>query len=303
MRLAAVDMGTNSSRLLIVDYIDGDFKILKRRLITTRLGEGVDQTGLLSRDAISRAIRAIKQFKMEIETIGGVKKLEMVGTSALRDVTNAGKLVKLIAEETGYELEIVNGQEEARLTYGGVLLDFPGQKILIIDIGGGSTEFIWDRKGKGCCKSLDIGAVRMTERFISDFKRPLSKLDYENLSTEVYRLLKKWLDNSFDNRPAVGVGGTITTLAAMDLKLEKYDRTKIHSYVLKYKQVNKLLERLSGLGINARKKLTGLQPERADVIVAGTIILEQIMKFIGLKQIIVSEYDILFGIIREGIIS
>lgn len=301
MKLAAIDMGTNSSRLLMVSCSKGKIRVLKRKLITTRLGEGVDQFGMLKQKAIKRAIKAVKQFKSEIKKIGDIQKIEMVGTSALRDVGNAVELVELIEKETGYNLEIIDGQEEAYLTYCGVRLDCCEQKPLVIDIGGGSTEFIWEEDDKTYFKSLNIGAVRMTERFISDPESPFLTSEYENLASEIYKLLDRELSTSFNDRLVIGVGGTITTLAAMDLKLEQYNRNKIHGHILKTKQIKNLLHKIGRLKLKERKEVRGLQPERADIIIVGTVILEMIVKYMNLDKIAVSEFDLLFGLIYRNI--
>lgn len=296
MKAAAIDMGTNSARLLIAEYIEGKYKVSDRGLITTRLGEGVDKSGFLQEKAISRGVKAVKKFKNKIDS-EKVKEVAVIGTSALRDVDNADIYSDLLKKETGYKLKIVSGSEEARLIYQGVSLDFKTDNLLIIDIGGGSTEFIW-QDSKVNYKSLNIGAVRMTERYITDSDRPLQESKYKQIYNKISEELNK-LNIGTAQPQAAGVGGTITTLGAIDQKLTKYDSNKIHGYRLKLAVVKQILNELKNKTLAERKDIAGLQPERADIITAGTIILAIIMEKFKLDEITVSENDILFGIARE----
>ncbi|MFW6270096.1 MAG: Ppx/GppA family phosphatase [Bacillota bacterium] len=294
MKAASIDIGTNSSRLLIVDYIDSNYKIISQKLITTRLGTGVDKNKLIKEKAIDRLLKALNKFQQEINKYQ-VKKVKMIGTSALREVKNADSLIELIYNKTGYKLEIIDGLKEAEYTYRGVSIDLPFDNFMIIDIGGGSTEFIWKEEQVNF-ESLNIGAVRMTERFISDPETELNKLEKEQIEQFVAGKLEKRFERK--KLRAVGVGGTITTSGAIDLKLDKYNRKKIHKYTLKFKVVLSLLNKLSQMNIKEREEVTGLNPERADIIVAGISILKQIMEFFGFEEIVISEKDLLFGIIR-----
>jgi exopolyphosphatase / guanosine-5'-triphosphate,3'-diphosphate pyrophosphatase len=298
MKKAAIDIGTNSTRLLIAEIKENEIKEIKRDLIITRLGEGVDQKRSLYMEAIERTSKAIISFKREIENIGGVEKVKLVGTSALRDVNNAEELIEKVRLETGYEIEIVSGIDEARLIYAGISFNL-NSKFIIIDIGGGSTEFIWIEVGKVYFKSLNIGAVRMTERYIKRPLFPLVEDEYYKIFQEVNKKLKKEFGNRDYNFQAIGVGGTITTLGAIDQQLEEYDRLKIHMYSLKYEDIIVLLDKLKNMNYKERKKIKGLQTGRADIIIAGTIILKAIMKWFNFKDILISEQDILYGIIND----
>ncbi len=296
MKAAAIDMGTNSVRLLIVDFINGEYKVIERGLITTRLGEGVDKNGFLKPVAISRTLKAVREFKNKTDR-EKVEEVVVIGTSALRDVDNAEKFSYILEEETGLKLKIIDGSEEARLIYSGVSLDFKTDNLLIIDIGGGSTEFI--RQDSGIYyRSLNIGAVRMTERYITDPARPLKESEYNEIYNKVSEKLDK-LDIISGQVQAAGVGGTITTLGAVDQRLETYDSSKIHGYRLKLSAVKKILTELKIKTLAERKNIAGLQPERADIITAGTIILEVIMEKFRIEKITISEKDILFGIVRQ----
>lgn len=296
MKLGAIDVGTNSCRMLIVDYYQGRYQVLKQGLITTRLGEGVARTGLLKEKAIERALKAIKNFLWEMRK-AGVEKVTLVGTSALRDVKNAGELTARLEQETGNKLKIISGREEARLIYTGVSIDLTGDDFLIIDIGGGSTEFIWQEAKQVVFKSLNIGAVRMTEGYISDPVKPVDNAELKVLKEAVNDKLTQ-LKNNHSFR-AIGLGGTITTLAAIDLEMQEYESVKIHRYKLTRDKVKEILARLSKLYLDERKEIPGLQPERADIIIAGTMILQTIMEKFQLAEITISEHGILYGIIRE----
>ncbi len=299
MRIGAVDMGTNSSRLLIVDYGDKNFNTIKRELITTRIGEGVDKDGCLREGAVERALDAIREFKLIMDNYG-VEKRQAVGTSALREVNNSEEFLARVRAELDEEIKIISGQEEAELTYLGVSLDYPRENLLIIDIGGGSTELITRINGEIKYVSLPLGAVRLTERYISDPNRPMMESDYHKIVSSINdKLVEEAFSIKTGQFTGIGVGGTITTLAAMDLELTEYDRDRIHNHNLSAKKIKSLFESLASLMIDERKKLKGLQAERADIITAGTVILMQVMSKFKLNEISVSEHDLLFGIARR----
>jgi exopolyphosphatase/guanosine-5'-triphosphate,3'-diphosphate pyrophosphatase len=299
VKLASVDIGTNSSRLFIVDYNNKEkFLILKQDLVTTRLGEGVDSHQKLKKTAVKRVLDALKKFKKETEKFK-VDEVMLVGTSALRDVKNSQILVNKINELTNWNLQIINGLKEAQLIYKGVSIDLTFPNYIIIDIGGGSTEFIWQQEDDICYKSLNMGAVRMTERFILNPKAPLLEKEYKLIKNKVVKLLENKMPEEILKVKAVGVGGTITSLAAMSNKMKEYNSKKIHDYRLNLKEINSLLSKLKNNNLKEREQIPGLQAERADIIIAGTIILHTIMSFFDLKEIRVSEKDILWGMIRE----
>ena len=297
MKLAGIDIGTNSTRLLIVEKDEFNFKVLSKKLLTTRLGEGVDKNNYLNENSIKRVISALKKFKKEINKYN-IDNMKIVGTSALRDVNNSDELINLAQDKLGFDIDIVSGLEEARLTYKGVKTDLPYNKFMIIDIGGGSTEFIW-RQDDFHFKSLNIGAVRMTERYIGDAKGKVYKKECKKIEDKTKQLLERNLKNNMKEIQAVGVGGTITTVGAVDLKLEKYISKKIHHYKIKSEDINEISNKFKNVSYKKKKKISGLQPERADIIIAGTIILQKIMEFFDFKNIMISENDILLGMIAE----
>ncbi len=300
MRIAAIDVGTNSTRLLIVDYKKGKYNVLKRKLITTRLGEGVDQNHNLTNEAISRGIDALKDFDELIKKYEVVE-TKAVGTSALRDVRNSQEFLHKVENDFSFNLEVISGKKEAQYIYQGVKSDFKEKDFLTIDIGGGSTEFIWQKNNSIIEESLNIGAVRLTERYISNPESILSNSEYKDIKEEIVKVINNSPINNIKTSKIVGVGGTITTLGAMDLELIKYQSKKIHLYSLKKANVNKILDKLVTSKLKERKKLKGLNPERADIITAGTIILKIIMDEFDFSIITISERDILFGLINEVI--
>jgi len=302
LRAAAVDIGTNSCRLLIAESdkkSDKSFDILCRNLEITRLGEGVDQNKSLKEKAVNRVFNVLKKYK-EIADKFKVDSIRVVGTSALRDVKNSHLLAEKISD-LGLELEIISGEKEAELNYLGAVSNLEDD-FLLIDIGGGSTEFIWSDSSEINFKSLDIGCVRMTEKFISNPEKKISSAEINKIKNYVNDLLLKELklNKKFKVK---GVGGTITTLAAVKLKLEVYDSSKIENLKLKYSELEKTMDRLTELNLEARKKVKGLQPKRADIIVSGLIILLTIMKYINSKQLYVSDHDLLYGLLKEELFN
>ncbi|MGM0409803.1 MAG: Ppx/GppA phosphatase family protein [Bacillota bacterium] len=300
MRIAAIDVGTNSTRLLIIDYKNEKFKVLKRELITTRLGEGVDQNHILTNKAIKRGLDALKYFD-ELITKYEVVETRVVGTSALRDVKNSQDFLDKIEKNLSFNLEIISGKKEAKYIYQGVRSDFKEKDFLTLDIGGGSTEFIWQKNNNIIEESLDIGAVRLTERNVLNPESSLTNSEYSAIKKDILKVIKNSKINDIISSKIVGVGGTITTLGAMDLKLSEYQSEKIHLYSLQKVNVDKLLNKLINSTLKERKKMNGLNPKRADIIIAGAIILKVIMDEFNFSEIIISERDILFGLINEVI--
>ena len=291
-RAAAIDIGTNSTRLLIGELdTAGKITPLASKLQITRLGAKVDQTGYLSQQAIQRTVEALAEYKSLLEKYQ-VTEVRVVATSAARDVNNQSDFINRVKERTGLKVEIITGAEEARLSYLGVIKSLPellSTDNLVLDIGGGSTEFIFGSPQMIEDKfSLNVGAVRMTEQ--SEVISERKKLIMESLLPQLRKLKGKV-------KTLFGVGGTITTLAAIDQGLVTYDPQKVHGYLLKLTTIERILSDLAAKTTEERKEVVGLQPERADIIVAGVQILLLIMEVLGLTEIIVSEADILEGII------
>jgi len=300
LRAAAVDIGTNSCRLLIAEKkTDESFDILNRKLEITRLGEGVDQNKILKKRAVNRVFKVLKKYKAIIDEFQ-VDRVRIVGTSALRDVENSYLLTEKI-KDLGLKLEIISGEKEAKLNYLGAVSNLE-DNFLLVDIGGGSTEFIWSNSSEINFKSLDVGCVRMTEKFIADPNEKISLAEINEIQSYVDNSLSKELE--LDKKFKVkGVGGTITTLAAVKLALEVYDSSKIEDLKLKYSELEKIRDRLKDLKLKERKKVKGLQPKRADIIVSGLIILMTIMKYINSQELYVSDHDLLYGLLKEELFN
>jgi exopolyphosphatase/guanosine-5'-triphosphate,3'-diphosphate pyrophosphatase len=278
IRVGAIDLGTNSTRLLIADVADGGVDEIRRGLKITRLGEGVDSRGRLLPLPIARVRNVLSDFRRELDRLGAERTLA-VATSAVRDAENGEAFLGEVEWSYGFSTQLLSGDDEALLTFRGVTAGRtlePGT--LIVDIGGGSTELILaDRH-----TSLDVGCVRMTERFGDDA---------DAAGAFVGQLLPE-----LDVRAAIGVAGTITSLAALDLKLFEYDPACVHGHVLTAVAVDDQLSRLAALPIAERRRVHGLDPDRAPVIVAGAAILREVLRRYQLDRIEASEHDLLHGV-------
>ena len=300
MKAAAIDIGTNSCRLLIGEKnSEQSFDILTRKLEITRLGEGVDQNRKLKEAAVDRVFNALKKYKKIIDKYK-IKKIRVIGTSALRDVDNSDLLSNKL-RDLGFELEIISGKKEAELNYLGAVSNLT-DNFLLIDIGGGSTEFIWSDTEKIKFKSLDLGCVRMTEKFISNPKTKIKSAEVNEIKNHVEKLLTANLDFK-ENLKIKGVGGTITTLAAIRLEMEEYESSRIENLKIKVSELDEIINNLCSLNLKKRKKVKGLQPKRADIIIAGLIILRSILDYINSKNLYVSDHDLLYGLLKEEIIK
>jgi exopolyphosphatase/guanosine-5'-triphosphate,3'-diphosphate pyrophosphatase len=273
VRVAAVDLGTNSTRLLVAD-VDGELTEVVRRLAITRLGEGVDRRRRLLPLPIARVRNVLADYRRELEALGAERTLA-VGTSAIRDAENGEAFLGEVEWSYGFSTRLLSGEEEAELTLRGVGAVEAGT--LVVDIGGGSTEL--QVAGAGVRASLDVGCVRMTERFGEDIAAIRSYVGDRLPELDATR--------------AIGVAGTVTTIAALDLKLGEYDPEQVHGHVISRRAVEEQLVRLRGLSLADRERL--MEPGRAPVIVAGAAILAAIVERYGLYGIRASERDILHG--------
>jgi exopolyphosphatase/guanosine-5'-triphosphate,3'-diphosphate pyrophosphatase len=281
-RVAAVDLGTNTTRLLVADVDGGTVTELLRRTAITRLGEGVDERRRLLPVPVARVRNVLSGFRREAEALGAGRVLA-IATSAVRDAENGEAFLGEVEWSYGFETRLLSGDEEAALPLRGAR---PGGArpvgTVVVDVGGGSTELIAD----GLRVSLDVGSVRLTERFLhSD---PPAAEELERAAAAVRGLLP---DGSF--RHAVGVAGTVTTIAA--LELGRYDAELVHGYRIPRGRVEAQLERLAALPLAARRGLPGLEPERAPVIVGGVLVVREVLQRFALDEIEVSERDVLTG--------
>jgi exopolyphosphatase / guanosine-5'-triphosphate,3'-diphosphate pyrophosphatase len=298
MRIAVVDLGTNTTRLLIADVTDGHVEEVTRRNTVTRLGEGVDSGGELLDGAMERVFGALAEYRRAIDELEAERTVA-VATSAVRDASNGERFQKELHERFGIEARIITGDEEARLTFAGATTERPdgGDPVLVLDIGGGSTEFVVGRSGDNPSfhVSTQAGSVRQTERHISDDPPPGEQVD--ELAQDVREIIESHVPGDVRSgvRDGVAVAGTPTSLAAIEQRLDPYDSTKVHGYRLELASCERMLEMLASLPEPKRREVVGLHPDRAPTIVAGAVILVESMKAFGLSQIEVGEHDILYG--------
>jgi exopolyphosphatase/guanosine-5'-triphosphate,3'-diphosphate pyrophosphatase len=295
-RVAVIDIGTNSTRLLIADVGDGGVEKLERRSRVTRLGRGVDLSGQLSAEAIEATCEAIADYVAICEE-AAVGLIEAIATSAVRDASNGDAFVAELRERFALSARVLDGAEESRLTYLGATSQRPHRDpVVVIDIGGGSTELI---VGSGeridFHASLQAGVVRHTERHIASDPPTCSEL--ESLAADARGLVGDAIAD--DQPPAVAggiaVAGTPTSLAAVELGLEPYDPERVHGHVLTLPSIQRMLSTLASLPLAERTEIAGLHPDRAPTIVAGVVILIEAMRAFSLDRIEVSEHDILYG--------
>jgi exopolyphosphatase / guanosine-5'-triphosphate,3'-diphosphate pyrophosphatase len=288
-RVAAVDLGTNSTRLLVAD-VDGDrLEEVSRRLTITRLGEGVDERRRLLPTAIARVRNCLTEYRREIDALGAERTL-CIATSSVRDAENGEAFLGEIEWSYGFTTRLLSGTEEAAMMIRGVTSDRVAlDDVLVVDIGGGSTELVLAKDGDvAFATSLDVGCVRVTERFLhSD---PPSEGELAEAGAYVRSLLPE-----LEAETAIGVAGTITTLATLDLGDEEYDPARTHGHRLPLASVEAQLERLAAMTTEERTSVTGIEPGRASVIVAGIDVLREVMTTYDLPEIEVSERDVLHG--------
>lgn len=297
-KISVIDMGSNSIRLLMAELEGGKLVGAEKLLSMTRLGAGVDQTGLLRQMSMDETIEAVRAFKALADGRGS-RLLGAFATSAVREAGNGHAFARRVELETDVPVEIVSGEEEAVLGFQGVLagLTHPG-RVLVIDIGGGSAELILgDSEGIAHKVSLPLGAVRMTERWIKSDPPDLGEMDA--LRADALTQLKEWRELVLGYKPesAVGIGGTATTLGAIALGMKAYDRERIQGFELSVRGLDDLILRLSEMPLEVRREVPGLQPKRADIIIAGALVLETIIKTFDMTGYGVSDYDNLEGLL------
>lgn len=304
---AALDCGTNSTRLLIVDAED---RVLEREMRITRLGEAVDATKKLSADAISRTVSVLRDYKKAMDD-HGVVRARLVATSAARDAANVDEFFAAAEEATGVRPELLSGLEEGRLSFVGATASLPagdrGRQALVVDIGGGSTELVVGQTpdelapvARVAAVSLDIGCVRLTERFFHHDPPRAGELAAasEVVDAEVRRA-RESLPPVDEAGTLIGLAGTVSTLAALELGLIHYDRRRIHHALLTREQVNVWLDQLATEDRRARLDRSGMVEGRADVIVGGVLVLAAVMAGFEKGTCLVSEDDILDGIVAS----
>ncbi len=302
-RIAVVDFGTNSTRLLVADVADGAVDELERRTDVTRLGEGVDRSGRLADAAMKRVFERVAGYREAIDGLGGVSRAIGVATSAVRDSDNGDEFRAALRDRYGIDVEVIAGEEEARLTFLGATAHRTSDgAALVIDIGGGSTEYVVGTPASAPSfrVSAELGSVRQTERHLES--DPPSDEEVSALEAEASEILNAEVPAHVRAQVTTGiaVAGTATSLAAIDLALEPYDPGRVHGHRLEADACRRLLGQLAAVPVAQRRETRGLDPDRAPTIVAGAAILLQSMVAFGLDTIEVSEADLLHGAALEA---
>ena len=295
-RVAAIDLGTNSTRLLVADVDNGRISDLARETRITRLGEGVDERRRLLPGPIARVRNVLTDFRRSAESLGAERTLA-IATSAVRDAENGEAFLGEVEWSYGFATRLLSGHEEALLTFRGVTSERTlEQGTVIVDIGGGSTELIaGGRDGIRWRDSLDIGSGRLTERFLhSD---PPTQDELDAAAAAVRALLAERVADEIRSgtSSAIGVAGTITSLAALALGLDEYDRERVHGSELSTDALEEQLQRLASVPLDERRGMRPLDPDRAPVIVGGAVIAREVLAYFGLDKLEISERDILDG--------
>lgn len=300
MRVAAIDCGTNSIRLLIADIDGANFREVIRDMEIVRLGQGVDQTGQFHPDAITRTLAAVDKFAAEIAK-RGAEKIRFCATSATRDATNRHLFIDGVRERLGIELEVISGDEEAALSFAGAIQDLDPHDgpFLVVDIGGGSTEFVFGTTTVEAARSVNIGCVRMSERhFTHDPATPeqieLARADIKEAIAQAAVVVP-----ITQARTLIAVAGTATTVAAAALDLSEYDRYAIHLSRISSHKSHDVARMFLTSTHKQRMALGYMHPGRVDVIPAGSLVLSEILKATGAIEFVASEADILDGIARS----
>jgi exopolyphosphatase/guanosine-5'-triphosphate,3'-diphosphate pyrophosphatase len=300
MRTAVVDIGTNSTRLLVADVDTGTGRVhdLHRKSTVTRLGDGVDAGGKLGEEAMGRVFETLTTYRATMDELGCEKNMAVL-TSAVRDAANGREFTEHVRKDFGLDAQVLSGDEEAQLTFLGTMSERdgdPNEPTVVVDIGGGSTEFI---VGSGRTASFHVsvqaGVLRMSERHIHT--DPPAPGELQALAADTRAIFLEGLppEQRAGIKRAIAVAGTATSAAAIDQELDPYDPERVHGYPLLLATVELLIARLADMTEAKRRQVVGLHPDRAPTIVAGMILLEETMKIFGLDQVEVSEHDILRG--------
>ncbi|MEU0969965.1 Ppx/GppA phosphatase family protein [Streptomyces sp. NPDC005917] len=306
-RVAAIDCGTNSIRLLVADADPqtGELVDLDRRMVIVRLGQGVDRTGRLAPEALQRTFAACREYAAVIKEYGA-QRLRFVATSASRDAENRDEFVRGVLDILGVEPEVISGDQEAEFSFTGATKELAGRDdlakpFLVVDIGGGSTEFVVGDEHVRGARSVDIGCVRMTERHLvheGHVSDPPTEAEIASMRADIERALDL-AEQTVPLREAhtlVGLAGSVTTLSAIHQDLPEYDSDAIHHSRIPYARVREITEWLLRSTHAERAAVPSMHPGRVDVIGAGALVLQAIMERVGAQEVVVSEHDILDGI-------
>ena len=296
MPFATIDIGTNAVLLLIGEKIPGGkIKSIHEEANLTRLGQGLGSSNMLHADGMQRTLDVLKSYAATSKKYNA-SPIVAVGTSAFRRAGNSKAFLKRVKDEAGIDIQIISGDEEAALSFDAARAEF-GNDIIVVDIGGGSTEFIWQTKDGLHTQSLLLGAVTLQENF--GRHDPLDTQDIVEMEDAVLNYLGELPKSALTEtagKTMVGIAGTVTTLAAMALKLKQYDHEQVHGHILTMADIEALVSQLMSLSNEERKKLPGLEPKRADVIYPGAVILEEAMEHFGKDKVIACHHGIRWGL-------
>ncbi len=295
-RVAAIDCGTNSIRLLIADITGDNFKEVLRTMEIVRLGQGVDQNKAFQPDAIARTLSAVRLFKDHIAS-KGVEKIRFCATSATRDATNRNLFIDGVREILGIEVEVIPGEEEAELSFIGATKELrqSDSPFLVVDIGGGSTEFVFGSEKVDFAKSVNIGCVRMSERHLNTQPPSMAQIAQAIVDIDIAITQAAAVVPITTAKTLIAVAGTATTVAAAALKLTDYDRHMIHLSRISASNVHKVAASFQSMNKDQITSLGYMHPGRVDVITAGSLVLSRIMAATGASEFVASESDILDG--------
>jgi exopolyphosphatase/guanosine-5'-triphosphate,3'-diphosphate pyrophosphatase len=295
-RVAAIDCGTNSIRLLIADIAGGNFKEVLRTMEIVRLGQGVDQNKAFHPDAIDRTLKAVELFRDQIAS-KGVEKIRFCATSATRDASNKNLFIDGVREILGIEVEVIPGEEEAELSFIGATKELrqSDAPFLVVDIGGGSTEFVFGSEKVDFAKSVNIGCVRMSERHLNTQPPSMAQIAQAIVDIDVAITQAAAVVPITTAKTLVAVAGTATTVAAAALELTDYDRHLIHLSRISSDKVHKVAANFQSMKKDQIASLGFMHPGRVDVITAGSLVLSRIMAATGATEFVASESDILDG--------
>ncbi len=314
LRLASIDIGTNSTRLLVADCDGQRTETVERMMVITRLGEGVDEAGSLMPEAVERTVAALEGYRDVMAPLGPAG-IAAAATAALRGCDNSWEFLDRAEGVIGVKPRVLSGDEEAMMSFLGAVSGLGEETaglegpVLVFDIGGGSTELIVGEAGAArpgaapdslSMRSVNVGCVRMSERFLKT--DPPSPVSVGRMESHIVQAVKPAVSSLLGGEKpalAVGLAGTVTTLSGMNMGLEEYDTDRIHHSRLTRAKVEELFRKLASVELEERKKLMGLEPGRADIIVGGAAVLRVVMDLAGLDEILVSEKDILDGLVLD----
>jgi exopolyphosphatase/guanosine-5'-triphosphate,3'-diphosphate pyrophosphatase len=299
MRLASIDIGTNTILMLVADVQhDGSLEVVKDEHFIGRLGKGVDEHGVIQKETFQRVQDILSQLKDIADSLS-INHISACGTSALRDAKNRQEFIDFIKEKLGFDIQILTGKEEAELTYLGAVSDYlpnaDSENYAVLDIGGGSTEIV---VGSGAhvtsSSSMDIGSVRLTERILK--RNPPIDIALENAAV----LVRNHLQNIYplsSTTKIIGVAGTLTTLAALDLRIPEFDRNLVNRHTLTIESIDRIFLELRPLTLDQLRRYPQIHPSRADILLAGIIILRETLRKVNLSKITVSDRGLRYGIV------